>query len=105
MIAPDLLAALNAVLRELLGTPERDSAWLMAELDRLLPGDGPIITTATDGGGWTDPSRWVGRPLAIGVSLGADGWTWATSAGVSGRILPATALETERLNMLLRGDL
>ena len=105
MIAPDLLAALNAAMRELLGNPERDTAWLMAQLDTLLPGDGPIITTATDGGGWTDPARWIGRPLAIGVWLGADGWTWATSAGVSERHLPATALETERLTLLLQGDI
>ena len=105
MIAPDLLDGLNAGLRELLGSPERNLAWLMVELDRLLPGDGPIITTYESGGGWAEPRRWIGRPRFIGVSLSAAGWTWMTSAGVSGVYPPATAAETGRLTLLIHGDL
>jgi hypothetical protein len=59
VVAPELLESLNAAMRELLDNLECDSAWLMLELDRLLPGDGPIVTRY-DGGSWAASRRWIG---------------------------------------------
>lgn len=67
MIAPELLESLNAAMRELLDNPGRDSAWLMLELARLLPGNGPIVTRY-GGGSWAASRRWIGRPRDVGVS-------------------------------------
>ena len=102
MIAPDLVNALNAALRELLSNPDRHLSWLMIELDRLLPGDGPIVTAYEAGSVWSDPSRRIGRPRAIVVTIMPDGWVWSTSAGVSGRYEPAPD-ETDRLSLLIEG--
>ena len=104
MIAPELLESLNAAMRELLDNPERDSAWLMLELARLLPGNGPIVTRY-GGGSWAASRRWIGRPRDVGVSVSAAGWTWLISAGVSESSQPATASANARLAMIIRGSL
>ena len=105
MIAPDLLASLNAALREVLSNPERNTTWLMVELDRLLPGDGEIVTTYQSGGGWADPSRWIGRPRAIGLAIYGDSWVWSTSAGMSDPNHPGSDAENGRLTLLIRGEI
>ena len=106
-----MIDQIDQAVREVLSNPALGMADLLARLDALLPGDGPLINRTMSSGGWQHVWRWIGR-ADTGVEL-TDGLAWerhstwsVVISGIPGQDRwPASDAENERLNSLIRGDL